>query len=196
MTQIINLPRVDAYARLVEQETLHPLITSGQKEWGWEGIIGKSPSLDLMRQYLQESDLLLYCGHGSGEKYIPRKEIEALESCGAALLIGCASGRLQSEGEDDPSGTVWSYLSTDCPGVMGLLWDVTDRDIDKFTLTFLAEWLGNEGVHSASSLLHRSREDCKLKALTGFAPVFYGLPLSLVKDFPAKREEFHRTPSP
>jgi separase len=72
------------------------------------------------------------------------------------------------------------------------LWDVTDKDIDKFTVEVLERMaLTKEGVRSWStagprqkqvsvvSAVAKAREVCKLKYLTGAAPVVYGIPFYL-----------------
>lgn len=66
------------------------------------------------------------------------------------------------------------------------MWDVTDRDIDKFTqgvfdeLRLGRETVGQDGAGtSVVTAVARSREVCKLKYLTGAAPVVYGIPFYL-----------------
>ena len=70
------------------------------------------------------------------------------------------------------------------------LWDVTDRDIDKFsqsvfdrinlTADRVKGWRPTtEGGTSIVSAVAESREVCKLKYLTGAAPVVYGIPFYL-----------------
>jgi separase len=53
--------------------------------------------------------------------------------------MGCSSGRLLAVGEYDPLGTVVNYLMHS-PCVVGNLWDVTDKDIDRFALSALGKW--------------------------------------------------------
>lgn len=68
---------------------------------------------------------------------------------------------------------------------MANLWDVTDRDIDKFTQGVFDELqLGPRAMReregtSVVAAVARSREVCKLKYLTGAAPVVYGIPFYL-----------------
>ena len=68
---------------------------------------------------------------------------------------------------------------------MANLWDVTDRDIDKFTQSVFDElhWTpdnlkktGKPKQTSVVTAVARSREVCKLKYLTGASPVVYGIP--------------------
>ena len=71
------------------------------------------------------------------------------------------------------------------------LWDVTDRDIDRFSQGVLSKWMNTDdeastAQHSANkksdcvglSVL-RSREACRLSTLIGAAPVCYGIPVCI-----------------
>lgn len=65
------------------------------------------------------------------------------------------------------------------PLFLGNLWDVTDRDIDRYTEALLQGWLG---AGPGAPLLHyvsQARQAPRLKYLIGAAPVAYGLPVSL-----------------
>lgn len=81
------------------------------------------------------------------------------------------------------------------PTLVANIWDVTDRDIDKFsqavfdkmrlTATGLRQHaqqsqfgMSSEGV-SLVAAIAQSRNVCKLKYLTGAAPVVYGIPFYL-----------------
>lgn len=75
---------------------------------------------------------------------------------------------------------------------MANLWDVTDRDIDKFTqgvfdrLRLIPDNVkqcspenGEMPGTSIVAAIAQSRQLCKLKYLTGAAPVVYGIPFYL-----------------
>jgi separase len=72
------------------------------------------------------------------------------------------------------------------PCVVGNLWDVTDRDIDRLTEDFLESWLkendDNDEKKSRENLictyLNKSRQACKMTHLNGSAPIVYGLPVN------------------
>ncbi|EDQ99103.1 uncharacterized protein LACBIDRAFT_317636 [Laccaria bicolor S238N-H82] len=84
-----------------------------------------------------------------------------------------------------------------CPTLVANLWDVTDKDIDKFSQSVfdklrltpadVSKWneTGKEPrAHASPSLslvasVAQSRDSCKLKYLTGAAPVVYGIPFYL-----------------
>lgn len=76
---------------------------------------------------------------------------------------------------------------------MANLWDVTDRDIDRFSQALLTAWIAGAGKGSASSAsssegsgadmcsaVAAARGACKLPHLVGAAPVCYGIPARLV----------------
>lgn len=95
-------------------------------------------------------------------------------------------------------------LPSGCPALVVALWDVTDRDIDRFCEALLSSWLGHKeagqqgqgqaqgrqaargadeagpcpgrGALSMSAAVSSSRAACKLPHLIGAAPVCYGIP--------------------
>jgi separase len=77
------------------------------------------------------------------------------------------------------------------PTLVACLWDVTDNELDKFSRSVFdtlrldarnvncwSQQSENEGT-SLVTAVGRSREVCKLKYLTGAAPVVYGIPFYL-----------------
>ena len=56
-----------------------------------------------------------------------------------------------------------------------MLWDVTDRDLDRFTDSLLRNWIGSR--RQLLEFINGAREECRLPHLTGAAPVVYGLPV-------------------
>lgn len=85
-----------------------------------------------------------------------------------------------------------AYLAVFSPTLVANLWDVTDRDIDKFsqavfdkmhlTQDRVAKWTPQKHEEDATSIVAavaQSRDVCKLKYLTGAAPVVYGIPFYL-----------------
>lgn len=55
--------------------------------------------------------------------------------------MGCSSGSLSLNGCYIPQGTPLSYLLAGSPVIVANLWDVTDKDIDRFGKTMLDAWL-------------------------------------------------------
>merc|ERR1712226_847060 len=87
--------------------------------------------------------MFMYFGHGAGEQYLSAKELRKVDLCSAALLLmGCSSGRLRGSGDYEGTGVVWAYLMAGCPATVANLWDVTDRDIDRFSRSLLEDWTG------------------------------------------------------
>ena len=76
------------------------------------------------------------------------------------------------------NGGVWF---AGCPAAVGNLWDVTDRDIDRFSKSVLEKWMANGGEGRGEAVcmaaaVAGSRQVCRLPHLIGAAPVCYGLP--------------------
>ncbi|KAL7963886.1 peptidase family C50 domain-containing protein [Trichoderma compactum] len=107
----------------------------------WSGIVNKTPKESEFEKALATSEIMVYFGHGSGAQYIRGKTIRRLEKCRpATFLMGCSSAALTDAGEFESYGPVWNYMMAGCPAVVGTLWDVTDRDIDRFAGKTFEEW--------------------------------------------------------
>ncbi|KAI1268249.1 peptidase family C50-domain-containing protein [Xylariaceae sp. FL1019] len=107
----------------------------------WSSIETREPSETEFQSALTDRDILLYFGHGSGAQYIRSRTIRRLEKCRTtALLMGCSSASLTHAGDFEPYGPVWNYMLAGAPAVVGTLWDVTDRDIDRFTGCVFEGW--------------------------------------------------------
>ncbi|KAI1180179.1 peptidase family C50-domain-containing protein [Nemania sp. FL0916] len=82
------------------------------------------------------------------------------EGCRAvALLMGCSSASLTHVGDAfEPYGPVRDYMLSGSPAVVGTLWDVTDRDIDRFAGNVFEDWgLFPKGTFSATEEKSGSR---------------------------------------
>jgi separase len=106
----------------------------------WEIIVQREPSEEEMKSCLETHDVFLYFGHGSGAQYIRSRTIKKLDKCAITLLMGCSSGVLSEAGEFEPYGTPINYMQAGCPALVANLWDVTDKDIDKFSFGVLKTW--------------------------------------------------------
>jgi separase len=107
----------------------------------WKGISARPPTEEEFASALSDSNILLYFGHGSGAQYIRGRTIRRLDKCRATvLLMGCSSAALSDNGEFEPAGPVWNYMMAGCPAVVGTLWDVTDRDLDRFAAGVVEKW--------------------------------------------------------
>ncbi|GAB7354360.1 hypothetical protein MBLNU459_g4867t1 [Dothideomycetes sp. NU459] len=164
-TYIMN-PSSDLVAT---QATLEPLLSSLQSRApsGWNAISNKVPTEQDFTGALSESSMLLYFGHGSGNQYVRNRAIRKLDKCSDVVwLMGCSSGAVAENGDYEPTSVPLSYLmagaqcerspeSDDkgtsmeiiesgrrglCMAVVATLWDVTDKDIDRFSVRVGEEW--------------------------------------------------------
>lgn len=171
---------------------LAPISAALRMHFGWNVMQGKQQHPSDFTLMLQENDIVLYCGHGSGEDFLSREQLEQMPRCAAAILMGCSSGYLKPQGQFDPTGIVPSYLLAGSPSVVANLWDVTDSDIDLFTADMLRRWLAlpmldadfticdgstRSNAVRLLSAVREARGACRLFTLNGAAPVFYGMPV-------------------
>ncbi|KAI9500615.1 peptidase family C50-domain-containing protein [Coemansia spiralis] len=175
----------------------------------WRGVVGRRPMNHECEHGLSTSDVFMYFGHGGAESYISRSQIRSLNNCAVVLLLGCSSGQLKLAGEYDALGTAMDYIIGGCPALVGNLWDVGDKDIDRFAASMLQKWglaalspneiaikhdpedgrskeqancIGKSDKNEAISLAEavcQARKSCRMAFLTGAAPVVYGLPAYL-----------------
>lgn len=130
-------------------------------------------------------------------QYIPGHEIQKLDGCAATLLLGCSSGCLYLKGSYMPQGAPLSYILAGSPVIVANLWEVTDKDIDRFGKAMLNAWLRERSAECAlcnvpldnSKCIHRrrigsfmgkARDACTLSFLIGASPVCYGVPTGII----------------
>jgi separase len=170
----------------------------------WNGIIKREPTEAEMRDSLESKDIFLYFGHGSGAQYIRSKAIKRLNKCAVTMLMGCSSGALTEAGEFEPYGPPIDYMLAGCPALVATLWDVTDKDIDRFAKSTFEHWglfnsqLANSEqtskgkgkkkaapspiVGEQKSLVRavaEGRKACNFRYLTAAAVCVYGIPVYL-----------------
>jgi tetratricopeptide (TPR) repeat protein len=162
----------------------------------WEGIVGMTPTEEFFQRNLsREESLLLFFGHGGGQAYFSRSAIEGMIDPGnrkvraSVVLMGCSSGSLVSVNRKkttrpckvplhyEPEGIALSYIAAGAPCVIGNLWDVTDRDIDRLAMDLLSSFWATDNRRSLAACLAAARSSCKMKFINGYAPVYYGLPV-------------------
>lgn len=143
------------------QSTLQPALTKAAAVEGadWSSIVNQAPSEEEFKFTLENSAMTLYFGHGAGSQYIRPRTIKKLEKCSEVVwLMGCSSGAVTEHGELEPQAVPLAYLnagmkrsssslteqesteSSKCLAIVATLWDVTDKDIDRFSLTIGEEW--------------------------------------------------------
>ncbi|KAG9089800.1 hypothetical protein FRC06_001389 [Ceratobasidium sp. 370] len=126
------------------EKQLSPWLKRMTKEAGWTGIIGRKPSEAEMARSLAGADLFIYFGHGGGEQFIRSQKVRHLQRCAAAMLWGCSSGAIRDMGDFDPVGTPYHYMLAGCPTLIATLWDVTDRECDRFAQSVFTSLKLNE----------------------------------------------------
>ncbi|KAH6654585.1 peptidase family C50-domain-containing protein [Truncatella angustata] len=166
----------------------------------WSTIETRVPTESEFEKSLTHSDLLLYFGHGSGAQYIRGRTIRKMEKCRAvALLMGCSSASLADVGDFESHGPVWNYMLAGSPAVVGTLWDVTDRDIDRYAGKVFEEWglmpkgtFAEDGPNESDEMrsgaktslvqaVAKARDACRFRYLTAAAVVVYGIPVYISK---------------
>ncbi|KRY41057.1 Separin [Trichinella spiralis] len=158
-----------------------------------------NPSNDLqLTQQRFENFFKSYVGHGGGSRYLKNAETRFSTCNATVLLMGCSSGRLLYGRRYEQVGPVAYYQMAKSPNVVAALWNITDKDVDRFLDALLRIWLRFESptkpdIIPATPLeamqtrdlliaLNHARQFCKLKFLTGAAIVSYGLPVSSSTD--------------
>lgn len=75
--------------------------------------------------------------------------------------------------------TLFLYFFSPC--VVGNLWDVTDKDIDRFTdklfELFVPNYKEKQDTTDVATAVSEARSACKMRYLVGSAPIIYGFPV-------------------
>ena len=146
--------------------------------WSYAAL-GDMPPRDVAAQLtakMPNCAAFLFCGHGYGGAYL--ESAVASNFMSAVLLMGCSSGALSRVGDFEAKGMALELLARGTPIVVAMLWDVTDRDIDRITL-YLLQSMAKSPSCPIPDILNAARRETKLRNLNGAAPVCYGLPISL-----------------
>ncbi|KAF7489601.1 Separin [Sarcoptes scabiei] len=155
----------------------------------WSGFVGKAPDGPILEQKLENENIYIYMGHGSGSQYyrsLPNG-FDAIDLQALSIIAGCSSGRVTNQTKcSDTFGAAYRFLVNGAPTYIGPLWDVTDKDIDiyfnHFMSTWFPKWNAIPNKKKNSSLcqsVSEARNYCKLRHLIGCAPVVYGLPIQI-----------------
>lgn len=147
---------------------------------GSSGYFGHAPPEPEFIAKLFESNFFIYMGHGGCDQYVRPSELlkrmhQERKTLPPALLIGCASTLVQNHHRYEPLLNVHAWLAGGSPMVLGMLWDVTDTDIDDFSREILDRCV--KGPKSVTEAVSAARNVCRLRYLNGAAPVVHGLPL-------------------
>lgn len=128
------------------------------------GVVGR-PLSEEECKCLENKDLFMYFGHGTGKRYF---EIRGRDP-GVLFLFGCSSCRLVTVRNFKCNGFSLRHIRRRV--VLGNIWDVTDKDLDKMTVAILEDVFHGK---SLAESVHRNRQVCKLKYLNSGALVIYG----------------------
>ncbi|KAJ4358183.1 separin protein [Didymosphaeria variabile] len=127
-------------------KTIKPCLDDMQGTW--THITNRPPLEQEFEDCLKNDELVLFFGHGSGAQYIRSQAVRRLylngkaqsegdkekPGCATTFLFGCSSVHLSDNGIYEPSGMLSSYLTAGAPAVLGMLWDVTDKDCDRLAV--------------------------------------------------------------
>ncbi|KAJ4870210.1 Separase [Raphanus sativus] len=97
------------------------------RDQNFEGKAGSVPSAEELTKALKSHDLFLYFGHGSAVVHYGSKAATSHKAYHS------------------------SYLLAGSPAIVANLWDVTDRDIDRFGKALLEGWLRERSDSPSSS---------------------------------------------
>ena len=216
----VDLPALDRnkcwYAIDVEnnlpatRETMTDFISKYQSMHSWQGVVGKLPDTEELIQFHSMNDLFVYCGHGSGERLYSKLSSSSSSSSfhakkennsslfPATFLWGCSSVRIHDRGYHESNGALLTLVEKGSPFVVGNLWDVTDRDLDRLSMDCMENYFQfsspsmtnntqpTKAKHSSSNsqsatmstkknnlsqVLTNSRQVCKLPYAVGASPV-------------------------
>ena len=150
----------------------------------WDGVSGQPP--EALIDSVSTRDLYVYCGHGSGSEYINKEKLLNIKGKAFTMLMGCSTSRLSIEGPYEYPNMLLLLLLAGFPTIIGTLWLVTDSEINLFTKKLIQEIVKNDDLrffqgfdrqNTLSLALQQARLSCKLRFVTGAAPIIYGLPL-------------------
>ncbi|KAJ8713144.1 hypothetical protein PYW08_008448 [Mythimna loreyi] len=109
----------------------------------WQGHIGEPPSAQDFISHLSDADVFLYCGHGDGCQLAAGggggAGVEGARGTAVCVLSGCGSVRLTTYAPRAPPAAAHHHLHiAGCPMVVGMLWEVTDLEVDKVVSTLVS----------------------------------------------------------
>lgn len=130
------------------------------------GVVGRVLKPEEVRS-MDKIELFMYFGHGSGKKYFDFSENKPK----ALFLFGCSSCRLLKVENFKSNGFCLKHIKKRRI-VLGNLWDVTDKDLDKYTMAILEDFFQEKDIIESIFI---NRNICKLKYLNSAALVLYGV---------------------
>ncbi|XP_011692442.1 PREDICTED: separin isoform X3 [Wasmannia auropunctata] len=115
----------------------------------WKSCYNMQLKEEIFQDALINHDILMYTGHGNGIEYFSGEDIERMRVRSTVLLFGCSSVKLLViGGRYPPYGVSNQYLIACSPCLLGMLWEITDADIDKMTTNFMSNWIPSSSEKS------------------------------------------------
>ncbi|GJY14174.1 separase [Tanacetum coccineum] len=180
------------------------------KDQNLEETSGTSPTVDELSVALKNHDLFIYLGHGSGSAAMVFQQVLGRKICDMLDFVYIDSGSLSLNGPYMPKGAPLHYLFAGSPVIIANLWDVTDKDIDRFGKAMLDAWITARSTSSLDcaqcteiadklkelnidegstsyleplfgSFMGNALQACALPFLIGAAPACYGVPTGIRK---------------
>lgn len=131
-----------------------------------KGVVGRVLKPEEVKS-MDKIELFMYFGHGSGKKYFDFSENKPK----ALFLFGCSSCRLLKVENFKSNGFCLKHIKKRRI-LLGNLWDVTDKDLDKYTMAILEDFFREKDIVESIFI---NRNTCKLKYLNSAALVLYGI---------------------
>ncbi|KAL0211491.1 hypothetical protein P9112_009789 [Eukaryota sp. TZLM1-RC] len=160
----------------------------------WTGVVDTCHDPQMSLSNMSNHHVFLYCGHGAGENVFSKYFLPSTKSPYLIALMGCSSSKLIDYNYFDSDGFVLNYLAFGNVSsflILGCLWDVTDKDLDRLTYDLLLSTFTTPT--SPLELLPRSRNCCKLVNLTGSSVISWGFPIFIKNELIIDSFE-HKTP--
>ncbi|XP_050072107.1 separin [Anopheles maculipalpis] len=113
-------------------------------EWfpDFELLIDQPPNEAEFGDVLNNSDVLIYNGHGSGLQFMNGETLLQRDINCVTFLFGCDSVRLYPNGLfTEMTGTHLYYSAAHCPTVIGALWVLTDLFTDIYSMLLVGNWI-------------------------------------------------------
>ncbi|KAM0678003.1 separin protein [Binucleata daphniae] len=107
-------------------------VTSNDKKriYECEGVVGRSLD-DEEKEKAYNKQYFMYFGDGNGEKFISKERLKYIKN-DAIFLFGCSSSKTSSHKNFKRNALCLEYMKKS-NNLIGCLWDVTDKDLDKFS---------------------------------------------------------------
>lgn len=125
---------------------------------------------------MMQGEGFLYMGHGAGSQHIKEKEFYGKGVQAFMMLFGCSSAAI-TQGKCEPNGIAHRHLMNGAPGLLGCLWEVTDKDTDKMTENMFKTITHYHHPQNLSRILNLAKRKCKHHYLNGGAVVIFGIPI-------------------